>query len=799
MSEKSSTIFQAELKLRAELFEQTARGGRLQGQFSGLGWQYRAYMLRFEFPKKNGKREPLTGFVGNLARCFALTAIKRGLTFEAVNTRLYGLKWLARYVDNTPRAWSRISKATLDKAASDLEAEYEQPTAYARAGGIKSLVTYLGTLCHKRNGKIEPFLARRLRWKPNIKNPVQSTFQRQFGRGGDTQKSRYVPELQTCLGQARYRLRSDPTQEPSPGYDLIRLEALAFGTALGLRIGEILTLPIDALDTEDSPFVRVFSEKGAPAFARSLPELWVPVISEANDYLLGACAEPRRRAREIEERGFEFIRETVLSRRKLHALPARIRKQMGVLQVDPDEHFTIDEMTECFSITPKELWGSGKFAKAAVPLPREVAALIVHWMDERVRRWDWEAFAKDPKRTERSQLPLLSTFRIAKLAGTTPAGLRRVGWFGELEGFLRIINSNGVMEGAAIKVAKVRNLKEHWGRLRKRVLQRRGDATVVSYKMLSELLLRRFKRSLERHYQSTSKDLDEAQLRAVSSKNYAHMPLSEHLIVVWDHQFAGRGVMGFLPRPATRGDFYNYLKRNPGKETIFERLNIRDQNGEIFSITPHFIRHWVTTATLRSGPSEMMVDLWMGRKPGQTRSYDHRTAVERARVAKEIYSAPVVPDDYIGRRIRAMRERGVPEAEIRTMINSKLRVMHFVPWGLCSRDLYSSPCSKGLLCLRGFGTDSACESFHIDTGSPETRTAIIALRDQYVLMLRTLEPSVADVRRIIEAELNTSTTLDQHLRMVCDVIRGCDQALLAFNSVGAGLVKVSGFPVKKAA
>src|SRR5690606_33391165 len=131
------------------------------------------------------------------------------------------------------------------------------------------------------------------------------------------------------------------------------------------------------------------------------------------------------------------------------------------------------------------------------------------------------------------------------------------------------------------------------------------------------------------------------------------------------------------------------------------------------------------------GASETFVDTWMGRTPGQGRQYDHRTGKERAESARDMYTGDSPPDDWLGRKVVEWRERGYRPEDIAELVRTKLQVLHYVPWGACSRELTISPCPKALRCLRGFEGEGICTSFHIDTEDQQARQAVQDLRDSY--------------------------------------------------------------------
>jgi hypothetical protein len=178
---------------------------------------------------------------------------------------------------------------------------------------------------------------------------------------------------------------------------------------------------------------------------------------------------------------------------------------------------------------------------------------------------------------------------------------------------------------------------------------------------------------------------------------------------------------------------------------------------------------------MRSGKNEMMIDIFMGRKPGQSRHYDHRTAKQRAEAIRAKYISDNPPDDALGRRIQRMRDNDVSYEEIEAALNHTLSVVHFTPWGTCKRDLDVSPCEKGMMCLRG-DDGKGCQHFGIDPNDLEAKQSITNTTRHYENQLSALLPNY---QNLLE-NLNKQEPLDQHIQYCIDTINGCESALLAY-------------------
>jgi integrase len=782
-------------------FNALRTANRVDGLFEGDVWHCANVALKFCSP--SAPHEAIAGPLAVLARCFMVVSIESRLSHGAIYGRLQAVRWIYHGLGSDIRKFMAITKADLNRVVSKAKEQRSPATVYNRANGIAMFAQYLDDTRIGHGVEAVSLLGRRLNWKTNLKNPIRRSIEIDSDEDRAPHR-KYQPSLHKALGSARSRIRTDPSLEPTPGHDLVRLESLAFAMATGMRIGELCALPIDCYDVEEAtgtPYLRVATEKGQHASARPVADIWAPAVADAYDYLLEQCAGPRQRALEIESRGFEFVRDRLAAHRIEAPADEALMIQLEVTGLDADDHYRIDEVAAALDISPKELTIGGRFYESTVNLPRIVAARLVRWVDQRISAWDWSSFARRPDaRTGQVGSRHLSASEVADRIGGGGACLAKADWiYEEFRQFLVLVSACGALERDGVDADAKERIKVAWSQVKSKALSRSGggQCTAVHVETLQQLCAAKYKSYLQNHYrESVSLDEDGAPSLAAAVRPGVPERLSEHLIVIWENAFAPTRSRSLLPRPIFRSDYYNYLSSNAQKRTVFERLQICDETGALFSITPHQIRHWVTTAIFRSGPSEAMVDLWMGRSPGQSRVYDHRTARERAEAFRERYLVDAPPDDYLGRRVKLWRENGVGPEIIEHHLASKLRVMHFVPTGACSRELFLSPCTKGLMCLRGFGTDSACPSFHVDTSDENAKANIVALRDQYQAMMSALYPTASQLADVMREELNSTKALDQHIFHIREVLRGCEQALAAYHMRETSTVRAVAIPLE---
>jgi hypothetical protein len=165
----------------------------------------------------------------------------------------------------------------------------------------------------------------------------------------------------------------------------------------------------------------------------------------------------------------------------------------------------------------------------------------------------------------------------------------------------------------------------------------------------------------------------------------------------------------FLETPSEKG-LVNLLGSPAGRETLFQRLNIRLPDGRHPSIQTHDLRHFLNTMAQRAGIPEPVIAMWSGRRNiAQNAIYDHRTDAERLRAhgydVADYDEAQA--DDLLVRQVSQAFDGTVAppsitvlsarEASIREM-NRQLMVS-ITQFGFCVGDLKSDPCPHAMNCL----------------------------------------------------------------------------------------------------
>ncbi|RKF14561.1 hypothetical protein DBZ36_16910 [Alginatibacterium sediminis] len=144
--------------------------------------------------------------------------------------------------------------------------------------------------------------------------------------------------------------------------------------------------------------------------------------------------------------------------------------------------------------------------------------------------------------------------------------------------------------------------------------------------------------------------------------------------------------------------------RTEVKDSIFEQLNIRNEDGSSIAISTHQIRTWLSTMAERGEMDSLDLAMFAGRTRIQdNKAYDLRTPEEREATARAVLNIPKdsvlsLPKDNGLRAIEAVKV-GVPITY--EMLGNKSRVGAAQPsgWGVCEHDWTMAPCTKAGDCV----------------------------------------------------------------------------------------------------
>jgi len=685
-------------------FDALVKAGRIKGAWDDKTWVYRNRTIYFTRPYTESgdlvtgktpedKKLPISGVWADVYRLFILHKIKghKGEP-KTISNLMSFTAWLGEFYQYETSSLRALNQDKLDAIIPLLEANFKGRGPFERYKTIVSFVkkfVVVNKLCRSFVPKVK------------MQNPALARADATSEISANAREEKYEENIDIYIGKIKQRFEEDKRRlargepakypEPKPYYDELRLLAMPFFLALGLRIGEVCRLHKDCLGYDEETekwFLRVLTEKGELANARPVPRKWQDVILKSYKRILEITHPFRVFAKQVElHKEQAFI--TALSFENRHS---ELTKSLQGNGYDPEMFFCRSEIGKTGDV--------------------HSSGLTYNALRENAHR----------------AAPYASSF----------------------VGFIKSVTGNS------------------GGRKQKlRVYSKAAVATIA---------MDYYRSHQQRIYEDNV--IDDDVNETISSTSYSvDMPFSDFLFIVKEDMFdaSGKG-HGFVPTPIYKKNILLWLSDDGSRaKTVFQRYDVRDDEGEIVNIKSHQFRHWLTTALLRSGKNESMIDLFMGRKTGQTRQYDHRTAKERAENMRSRYMSETPPDDVLGRRVKRMRDNNVCESEIENALNHTLSVVHYTPWGTCNRDLDVSPCEKGMMCLRG-EDGNGCQHFGIDPDDEEAKQSIINTKVHYETQLAALLPNYEELSH----KLNKQEPLDQHVQFCIDTINGCESALRAY-------------------
>ena len=118
----------------------------------------------------------------------------------------------------------------------------------------------------------------------------------------------------------------------------------------------------------------------------------------------------------------------------------------------------------------------------------------------------------------------------------------------------------------------------------------------------------------------------------------APRPLEEYLFLVPLHFFHPvinnfEAVVSFV----TDRNMRTFLAGSAQVKSVFERLDLRDENGKPYNLRSHAVRHYLNTLAQEGGVSQLDIARWSGRKNlHQNSTYDHMSGTALAKKAREV-------------------------------------------------------------------------------------------------------------------------------------------------------------------
>jgi hypothetical protein len=226
------------------------------------------------------------------------------------------------------------------------------------------------------------------------------------------------------------------------------------------------------------------------------------------------------------------------------------------------------------------------------------------------------------------------------------------------------------------------------------------------------------------------------------------MKRSEYLLLAFRNTFAtARGVLSPIVDVVHYSAISDFLRSKPGKQSIFERFDLRDEKGEPYRLGTHQLRHFMNTIAAEGGLGEIERARWSGRADVRSNeAYDHESGYRLAEKARK-----VLEQGRMRGPIAVTAER-LPPVERSAFTLVHLATVHTTEIGMCLHDWGTAPCPH-------HGACADCRDCAIVKGDAvhRTRTELLLGEEE-----TTLRRALAEVE---EETYGASNYVEHHRRM----------------------------------
>lgn len=211
--------------------------------------------------------------------------------------------------------------------------------------------------------------------------------------------------------------------------------------------------------------------------------------------------------------------------------------------------------------------------------------------------------------------------------------------------------------------------------------------------------------------------------------------LSQTLLIVPRNFFkSNTNPMWLLVEPVKSGHIQTFLAGGHGTQSVFERYDIREEDGSLCRLSSHRFRHWLSDVADKGGMPVDSIARWLGHENRlATEAYRHATFEERVQWVKQ----SIRNGQIHGALAEAYFE--IPLVGRDVFLEGQIQAVHFTPMGICVHDFAIEPCPYHLNCVRGCPDylrtrGDAKERRHLLRLKAETEKALAAARqhaDEY--------------------------------------------------------------------
>ena len=223
-------------------------------------------------------------------------------------------------------------------------------------------------------------------------------------------------------------------------------------------------------------------------------------------------------------------------------------------------------------------------------------------------------------------------------------------------------------------------------------------------------------------------------LWTLDRKDGSYQFLSETLLITFRHFFhAYKNTNRLLVEPLDIHYISAFLAPGHWHHSVFERFDIREEDGSFCKVTSHQFRHWLNDIADKGGLPIDLQTRWMGRSNAKdTGAYLHSTVDERLVWLKEGIREGTVS----GPIAQVYFELPVDERD--EFLEGQIQAVHITPMGICVHDFAINPCPYYLNCTRG------CPEYLRTKGDQRERAYLIQIQKRTEKALNAITQEILD-------------------------------------------------------
>lgn len=212
----------------------------------------------------------------------------------------------------------------------------------------------------------------------------------------------------------------------------------------------------------------------------------------------------------------------------------------------------------------------------------------------------------------------------------------------------------------------------------------------------------------------------------------------------------------------------DFLCGRESTKSVFERLNIKNENGEPYNLNTHALRHFLNTLAQEGLLSQLDIARWSGRKDvGQNSAYDHTGGIHLGREMRKVLETEAMNGPIVDTVDQ------LPPADRDAFLKGRFATAHFTSIGACVQDFSLAPCPSHGVC-------AGCSEHLVVKGQSEHKAEAERLLEEHQAMLDAARSDMAD------GTYNASAWVEHNERMVDGLKKAL--AVHADNAIAAGTI-----------